>query len=54
MQDNQKEHIDMTQMRGNTMHLEIGLNNIVITYCEDDFQMSVLNSSTMLHGTNIT
>ena len=36
------------------MHLEIGLNNIVITYCEVDFQMSVLNSSTMLYGANIT
>ena len=36
------------------MHMEIGLNNRVITYGEEDFQMSVLNSSTMLHGTNIT
>ena len=36
------------------MYMEIGLNNRIITYGEGDFQMSVLNSSTMLHGTNIT
>lgn len=34
--------------------MEISLNNRIITYGEDDFQMSVLNSSTMLGGTNIT